>query len=379
MKNICRITCTGKDVIGLVGLLSSTIAEMNGNIVDIVENVVGGYFSIFILADISMINIPPSRFEDNIRSVAKVSRLDTIIKFEDKLFPKKLDKKVAVALIGKDGPGIVAKISVLLGNYGINITHVRMIARGELFIMELTADSGAVGEDISVISNEVRTEMLKINVTPIFQTDNIYSRKKRLISFQMAFPFINADLFKDHNDTEPGTASFSTLFKEFKDKIEKLQEEERIEYLASLLKGVSTGYLAGMASSINVSGSIREVMDVLKNMGYIIAFVSPGFDIFIRSIKESLSIDYSRGNILQTERGIFTGFIKGDIMDKERRETFLKKTAASEFLDSGDIVHLNLSAETLQRCFSFENEASFKEDIASGKITEEQLLALYFT
>ena len=58
---------------------------------------------------------------------------------------RKADKRMMIfTLMGKDRPGIVASVSGMFSENGINIETIKMIARGEYIATEITIDTSDV-------------------------------------------------------------------------------------------------------------------------------------------------------------------------------------------------------------------------------------------
>lgn len=51
------VTVIGKDTIGIIALVSQTLSRVNVNILDISQTVLGGYFTMMMLVDISNMSL----------------------------------------------------------------------------------------------------------------------------------------------------------------------------------------------------------------------------------------------------------------------------------------------------------------------------------
>ena len=146
----------GPDAVGLVGRITREIATHNGNIVDLKQDVLHGLFIIYLVVDLSD---TPLRIEEFNTVIDRLSE-DTGITLQVDTYnpvarnPEK--KNMLLILLGADHPGIIASISQLLGNYGINIEFAGNIGREGVFLMELMTDISAC--TIPVLSGTRRVQ-----------------------------------------------------------------------------------------------------------------------------------------------------------------------------------------------------------------------------
>ncbi|MCP4041756.1 MAG: hypothetical protein GY731_07330, partial [Gammaproteobacteria bacterium] len=130
----------GSDEVGLVQQLTTPIARVNGNILDLRQDVIHGLFTVFLVVDLAQCRLPVEKFKKLVAEIAEDTGLDLKI---DKYspVPRSSDRKnLLLILVGYDKPGIVSRISDQLSNYRVNIEFSQMIARAGVFLMELHAD-----------------------------------------------------------------------------------------------------------------------------------------------------------------------------------------------------------------------------------------------
>ena len=65
------ISVTGKDGVGIVAKVSAKCAECGANIIDISQTVLGGYFAMIMIADVSALNV---QFGDCVDSMAAAGK-----------------------------------------------------------------------------------------------------------------------------------------------------------------------------------------------------------------------------------------------------------------------------------------------------------------
>ena len=69
------ITVTGKDTVGIIADVATACAKHGANILDITQSVLGEYFAMIMLADISTLGIEFSDFVDLLANMGKEKNL----------------------------------------------------------------------------------------------------------------------------------------------------------------------------------------------------------------------------------------------------------------------------------------------------------------
>ena len=77
------ITVTGKDSVGIIAKVSSACALHGVNIMEISQSVIGEYFAMIMLANITKLDIPFGEFVDALHTLGKESALEINTMHED--------------------------------------------------------------------------------------------------------------------------------------------------------------------------------------------------------------------------------------------------------------------------------------------------------
>lgn len=77
------LTTTGRNQKGIVARVTSKIAEMSGDILDIAQTIVGDYFTMIIVVDVGTLNVPFATFKDALEAEAKAIGLSCMMMHED--------------------------------------------------------------------------------------------------------------------------------------------------------------------------------------------------------------------------------------------------------------------------------------------------------
>ncbi|NIQ05033.1 MAG: ACT domain-containing protein, partial [Candidatus Korarchaeota archaeon] len=122
------ITATGKDKPGLIAEITDAIARANANIVDIEAFSMRGLFAIFMIVDCRATVVPVETLKAQLVGIGSKIGLDLTME-PYVAGRRKGEKKLALlTTIGKDKPGIVARVSKFLSERKANIERIRMVA-----------------------------------------------------------------------------------------------------------------------------------------------------------------------------------------------------------------------------------------------------------
>ena len=99
---------------------------------------------------------------------------------KEKNIPKSFKSRVFITVLGRDRKGIVARISTLLYECGINIEDISQKIMGEYFVMimlvgmdEATCDMGALNEKLEAVAEE-------LNLTVRAQHEDVFKTMHRM-------------------------------------------------------------------------------------------------------------------------------------------------------------------------------------------------------
>lgn len=104
----------------------------------------------------------------------------------------------------------------------------------------------------------------------------------------------------------------------------KIDYEEWARLDVSLWKGVKYSYLKVILEQVPIRKCAKEVINYLKQKGFLVFAISAGIDLLVEIVSKKLGIDYYVSNKLITKDGVLTGKIivqvgfkeKGKVMEK---------------------------------------------------------------
>lgn len=375
------ITATGRDKPGLTAEITEMIASANGNIVDIEAFSMRGLFAIFILLDCCSISIPLEHLKNQLLNLGKKIGLEVSIDSIDGGRRRIGKKLVLLTTLGKDRPGIVAKVSRFLYQNNANIERIRMIAYGELNAMEILIDINDVTLPIEEFKDALNKACKEVGQDIVFQKDTVFRRPKRLIVFDVDGTLIDAEMIDELAKAAGVGAKVSEITsKAMNGEIEFKQAlKERVR----LLKGLDAGVLESILENLDVTPGAEELITSLKALGYKVALISGGFIQFVERIKEKLGIDYVYANTLVIKDGRLTGELMEPIIDAERKAELMREIAAKENLLMEQVVAVGDGANDR---FMLQNSGlgialypkEVLQKVASGVITKKNLAGILY-
>lgn len=379
-KILYVISAVGQDRPGLVHSVTQILSNLHINIVDIEARSVRGHFTMFLVVDLSTSN---KDYGDLLQALEPIrSNFNMGIRVEPYVEGRrKADKRMMIfTLMGKDRPGIVASVSGMFAENGINIETIKMIARGEYIATEVTIDTS----DVSDIKNMRRmlyafSETSGLDVS--LRDYNKFQKQKQVVLFDCDSTIIQGEII----DELAKVAGVGETVKEMTTKAMngEMSYTEAVKRRVRLLKGLTVKQLEILTRGIHLTTGAEELIATLHRMGYKVGVVSGGFTFFTDYLKRRLNLDYVFANELAVEDGVVTGEIKGDIVDAKRKGEILRKIAEAERISVDQIVAVGDGAndrfmlENAGLAIAFSPKEILKE-YSHGMITTDNLSGLRY-
>ena len=379
-KILYVISAVGQDRPGLVHSVTQILSDLHINIVDIEARSVRGHFTMFLVVDLSTSD---KDYGDLLQALEPIrSNFNMGIRVEPYVEGRrKVNKRMMIfTLMGKDRPGIVASVSGMFSENGINIETIKMIARGEYIATEITIDTS----DVADIKNMRRmlyafSENSGLDVS--LRDYNIFQKQKQVVLFDCDSTIIQGEII----DELAKVAGVGETVKEMTIKAMngEMSYTEAVKKRVSLLKGLTVDQLEILSRGIHLTPGAEELIATLHRMGYKVGVISGGFSFFTDYLKKRLNLDYVFANELAVENGIVTGEIKGDIVDAKRKGEILRKIAEAERISVDQIVAVGDGAndrfmlENAGLAIAFSPKEILKE-YSDGMITTDNLSGLRY-
>lgn len=380
-QDLYVISAVGRDRPGLVYSIAGVLGELHMNIVDMEARSVRGHFMMFIVVDLST-----SKFGyDELMTQLEPTRAHFDLGLEVKPYEpgrRKTNKRLmVVTVMGADRPGIVAAMTALIADNGLNIETMRMIARGEYIAMEANVDASDL-PDLAVFRKALLKYSEQSGLDVSLREDDIYQKPKRVVVFDCDSTIIQAEVIDELAKVAGVTQRVCNITARAMNG--EIEFEAAIKERVHLLKGLTVEQLGGLTRTIHLTPGATELISTLKSMGYKIAVISGGFTFFTNYLKEQLDLDYVFANELEIENGITTGAVKGEIIGAQQKAEIINTIAEMEKITVDQIVAVGDGAndrfmlEKAGLAIGF-NPKTILKDYSDGIITSDNIFGmLYF-
>jgi phosphoserine phosphatase len=331
--NILTLSAIGLDSPGLVSKITAKAFEMGGNIIDVEENCRRGLFSIFLVIEFTSSAHDMDVVSEALRSLGEETGLKVVVGiFDEEAFDggRKKENHI-VTLLGKDQPGIIARVSSLFHDKGVNIEQCRMIARGEFFSMEMGIDTAHMhtpsehshAEALKDLKIELKRLCRDLNQSVVIQSEDTYVRRKKLVVFDVESCLIQAPSLKKFLEKVEGKVRDASGIQEWENG-KPITMQQLVENARSL-KGVPMLELEKFSDILELNPGTIELIRILKSMGFKIALLSSAFGFLTKKIFKGAGVDYAFSNTLKCDpNGIITGGLEDPIITSETKNEILQ-------------------------------------------------------
>lgn len=332
-SKLVMLSAVGVDAPGLVSRITTKIFKLGGNIIDVEETCRRGLFSIFLVIDFTPTQIATDDLINELKTVEKDTGLKVMVREYDReaiiFLPSRQNHLVTV--IGADQPGIISKISTFFAQKRINIENLKMIARGELFSMELIVNAGDMTIDASssldtafeAMKIELKALCQQMDLSVVIQSENIYRRAKKLVVFDVESSLIRHRSLHRFLETIKDRVKGMGPLPQFPE--DKENQTHAVVETAKILKGIPIKEFEKFSEILQINPGTFELITILKSMGFKIALISSGLNFFVKRIFEVAGVDYAFANTLRVdENGITTGELQEPIISEDTKSDVLE-------------------------------------------------------
>ncbi len=356
-KEIFLLNISGQDKPGLTSSLTDVLAQYNAKVLDIGQANIHDTLSLGILFEIESGKKSAAVLKD---LLFKAYELGITAKFK----PVSLEGyEKWVGLQGKDryivtllGEKLAAKqiseVTKVISDKNLNIDSIKRLTGRISLVKEDEYPRASIQlsirgkiEDKAEFTEKFMEISRELDVDIAFQEDNIYRRNRRLVCFDMDSTLIQTEVIDE-------LAELAGVGEQVRAITESAMQgeiafNESFERRMKLLKGLSEEVLHNVAINLPITKGARRLIDTLKSYGYKTAILSGGFTYFGHYLQKELGIDYVHANQLEIKDGVLTGGYLGEIVDGNKKATFLKEIAAKEGIDIDQTIAVGDGANDL--------------------------------
>ena len=386
-----NLSAIGLDSPGLVSKITNKVFESGGNIIDVEENCRRGLFSIFLTLAFPSTGDSIDSIMTSLKSIEDETGLKVILGeyYEGETNVSYEKENHLVTILGIDRPGLIARISGFFLKHNINIENCRMIARGEFFSMEMLIDSLGMttgrnldrNDAIDHWKNELKDLCAGLDQSVVIQSENIFNKIKKLIVFDLESTLLEDFSLKDFLETIKGEVSSIDNTTRFLDDDKGLVQA--VVGNAKMLKDIPVRDLERFSAILRLSPGSNELIRVLKSMGFKIAILSSGFDLFVKKILQKAGVDYAFSNTLQVdENDILTGELEEPVITDGTKEEILEFIMNVEKISRDQVIAIGDGSTRSHFIKNAGLSIAFKPDEKSiktdGVLSSDQIINLLY-
>lgn len=340
MSRIVRINVTGQDNPGLIGDVTSIMAEHGLKILDIDQSVIHGT-----LVWSTLVHLPDEEagtpvlkellFHCHKMALQMRYQLITESQYKDWAQTPGKDRYIVTLMSRCVTAEQVARVSDITAAHGLDIARIARLSGCVSLDQDNTNARACVEFSVQGVPDDLqqmRTAFLQLSsgmdVDIGFQQDTVYRRARRLVVFDMDSTLIEAEVM-DELAVEAGVGPEVAA-------ITAAAMRGELDFAGSfrkrlaLLKGLDEEVLEKVAARLKLMEGAERLMVFLKQLGYKTAIVSGGFTCFAEHLQQRLGIDHIHANTLEIIGGKVTGETKGRIVDASRKAELLRELADRE-------------------------------------------------
>lgn len=253
----------------------------------------------------------------------------------------------AITVMSSEGPVDLATLHALLGEQDVTVVDSRAVPVPKKF---------AARRDVSTLTlAEVNnSELLKLaldqlseqcGVDFVLQAQPVRQADYRLAVFDMDSTLIQCEVIDELASLHGvGDAVAAITERAMRGELDfKASFRERL----AMLKGLTEGALADVASRLPITEGMPELITTLRGRGIRTAILSGGFVYFANYLQRTYGFDEVHANTLEIEAGAVTGRVAGDIVDGARKAALLLSLAESMGIEPGQVIAVGDGANDL--------------------------------
>ena len=358
MSEILLINVTGRDKPGLTSSITSIMADYSLEILDIGQSVIHDTLTWGILVRLpngkdSAPVIKELLFHFHERELQFSYQPVSDEDYEHWVAEQGKNRYILTLLARNLTAEQITRVSSITLKHGLNIDDIqRLSGRRSLrdsnqppkssclqfSVRGTTPDLAKLRSDFLHISSE-------LDVDVAFQKDNVFRRNRRLVVFDMDSTLIEAEVI----DLLAEAAGAGDKVAEITERAMRgeLDFNASFKERLAMLKGLDESVLAGVAGRLPMTEGAERLMQSLKALGYKTAILSGGFTYFAQHLQQKLGIDYVYANELEIADGKVTGEVTGEIVNGERKASFLKDIAEKEGVALDQVIAVGDGANDL--------------------------------
>jgi phosphoserine phosphatase len=355
MGNIFLLRFTGEDRVGLTAALTSALAEVGADVLDINQAVIHQSLLLGMMVRVH----GPVAIDEPINEVADSLGLRVkIAEVADADYDQWVDRQgkpryILTLLARSIAASHLAAVTQVITDEGLNIDVIHRLSGRPLRIEDTTVPRRACvefwlrGEPLDKRRMQERYMELsrELAIDIAWQKDDAYRRSRRLVAFDMDSTLIQAEVI-DELAKEAGCGEAVAAITEMAMRGE-VDFDTSLRRRVATLRGLPESALQRVAGRLRLTEGTEDLMINLRELGYRTAILSGGFTYFGNLLRDRLGFDYVYANELEIIDAKLTGNVLDPIVNGQRKADLLEQIAATEGINRRQIIAVGDGANDL--------------------------------
>lgn len=344
------VTVTGPDLPGITAALTKVIAENHVDLLDVEQVVVQRQLTLCLLLGLDP---NPAHGEPVLKDLlfsAKRMGLDLQFRVlqsndETEAAAEELSHYAVTAIgEGVDAAGLY-RVAAVLAEQGVNIDYIRRLSDGHLTSVEIAI--AAPGGDAK--ARQVRAALMEatldLDIDIALQRETLTRRSKRLVVMDMDSTLIRMEVIDELARMHGVVDRVSEITR--RAMAGELDYESSLRERVALLEGMDYAKVISLADDLPITDGARELLHVLRTLGYKTGVISGGFTFAANALKEQLGLDYAYANELEVVDNKLTGRVLEPVVTPQRKADLLDAIAQGEGISLEQVIAIGDGANDL--------------------------------
>ena len=344
------VTVTGPDLPGITAALTKVIADNHVDLLDVEQVVVQRQLTLCLLLGIDPSPAVGEPVLKDLLFTAKRMGLDLQFRVlpaagEADAMEANLTRYAVTAIgEGVDAAGLHC-VAAVLAEQGANIEYIRRLSDGHLTSVEILIALGGGEKKALQVRGALMAATADLDIDIAVQRETLTRRSKRLVVMDMDSTLIRMEVIDELARMHGVVDRVSEITR--RAMAGELDYERSLRERVSLLEGMEYERVLSLADDLPITEGARELLRVLRMLGYKTGVISGGFTFAANALKEQLGLDYAYANELEVVDGRLTGRVLDPVVTPQRKADLLDAIAQGEGISLEQVIAIGDGANDL--------------------------------
>lgn len=323
------VTVSGADTPGITASLAAVVADSGTRLLDVEQVVVHGQLILALLIGIGADQKNEAVLKD-LLFTAKAMGLGMEFRvLEEGGRESAAKNRYAITCVADEiGARGVQVVSQVLAEFKVNIESIKQLSASGLGCFEVIVSENHGEARTRDLHRALVAATQNLDIDLAVESESLLRRSKRLVVMDMDSTLIRIEVIDELARLHGVLEKVAGITK--RAMAGEIDFEGSLRERVALLKGLEMERIEELASDLPLTEGARELLAVLKTLGYKTGVISGGFMVGADALKEQLGLDYAYANRLEHVDGRLTGNLVGPIVTPQRKADLLETIAQGE-------------------------------------------------